>query len=83
MQWHSYKTDLIYHTYLLYKEGTVQDKYGRPVTFKWLIERVCKIVGTSVPKNPHQFIAQARMRKGIKGSPKAPTNAHGLSPRPP
>lgn len=69
LYWKSPKIDLIEMLHTVFTSGGVTDDHGRPATFRWMVQRVCRNLHVTPPANPFAMASAARNRKGVRQSP--------------
>lgn len=64
--WSGTMTDLVEAAHIVWLTGRFVGKDGRPMTFRELLTRACRVLHRRMPYNAHALLAQAARRKGVR-----------------
>lgn len=64
--WSGTMTDLVESTHIVWLTGRFTAADGRPISFRELLARACRVLHRHMPSNAHAFLAQAARRKGVR-----------------
>ena len=64
--WADTQVALVEACHIAWATGLLCDRKGHKVGFRRLVERVCRTLHVSVPRNPSAVVGQARRRKGVR-----------------
>lgn len=66
LKWRASKRDLVELSHLVWETNLMRDERGMPLSFSVIVDRIFKVLNTSVPKSPTAVYANLLKRKNIR-----------------